>query len=88
MNRAEYANAIRDLLAVEVDPATILPPDDSLEGLDNLADVLGTSPALIERYAQLLVNRAKATAEYVGKLVSEGAKTAQDNFSKVYSKTA
>jgi hypothetical protein len=36
----------------------------------------------------VLVSRAKATAEYVGKLVSEGAKTAQDNFSKVYSKTA
>src|SRR5688572_15036092 len=35
MNRAEYANAIRDLLAIEVEPATILPPDDSLEGLDN-----------------------------------------------------
>ena len=50
MNRAEYANAIRDLLAIDVDPATILPPDDSLEGLDNIADVLGTSPALIERY--------------------------------------
>jgi hypothetical protein len=50
MNRSEYANAVRDLLAVEVDAATVLPPDDSLEGLDNLADVLGTSPALIERY--------------------------------------
>jgi hypothetical protein len=50
MNRAEYANAIRDLLSIDVDPATILPPDDSLEGLDNLADALGTSPALIERY--------------------------------------
>jgi hypothetical protein len=50
MNRAEYANAIRDLLSIDVDPSTILPPDDSLEGLDNLADVLGTSPALIERY--------------------------------------
>jgi Protein of unknown function (DUF1592)/Protein of unknown function (DUF1588)/Protein of unknown function (DUF1585)/Protein of unknown function (DUF1595)/Protein of unknown function (DUF1587)/Planctomycete cytochrome C len=50
MNRAEYANAIRDLLSIDVDTATILPPDDSLEGLDNLADVLGTSPALIERY--------------------------------------
>lgn len=50
MNRTEYANAIRDLLSIEVDPSTILPPDDSLEGLDNLADVLGTSPALIERY--------------------------------------
>ena len=50
MNRAEYANAIRDLLSIDVDPGTILPPDDALEGLDNLADALGTSPALIERY--------------------------------------
>ena len=50
MNRLEYANAVRDLIAVDVDPATVLPADDSLEGLDNLADVLGTSPALIERY--------------------------------------
>jgi hypothetical protein len=50
MNRTEYANAIRDLLAIDVDVATILPADDSSEGLDNIADVLGTSPALIERY--------------------------------------
>src|SRR3989441_8966582 len=50
LNRAEYANAIRDLIAVDVDAATILPADDSSEGLDNIADVLGTSPALIERY--------------------------------------
>jgi cytochrome c551/c552 len=51
LNRAEYANAIRDLIAIDVDPATVLPADDSSEGLDNIADVLGTSPALIERYA-------------------------------------
>ncbi len=50
LNRTEYANAIRDLIAVDVDVATILPADDSSEGLDNIADVLGTSPALIERY--------------------------------------
>ena len=50
LNRTEYANAIRDLLAIDVDAATMLPPDDSAEGLDNIADVLGTSPALIERY--------------------------------------
>ena len=50
LNRTEYANAIRDLLAIEVDAATILPADDSSEGLDNIAEVLGTSPALIERY--------------------------------------
>jgi hypothetical protein len=50
LNRNEYVNAIRDLIAVEVDPVMVLPADDSLEGLDNIADVLGTSPALIERY--------------------------------------
>ena len=50
LNRTEYANAVRDLIAVDVDVATVLPADDSSEGLDNIADVLGTSPALIERY--------------------------------------
>jgi hypothetical protein len=50
LNRTEYANAIRDLINIDVDVSTILPADDSSEGLDNIADVLGTSPALIERY--------------------------------------
>ncbi len=50
LNRTEYANVVRDLLAIDVDTSTLLPPDDSAEGLDNIADVLGTSPALIERY--------------------------------------
>ena len=50
LNRAEYANVIRDLIAVDVDASALLPPDDSVEGFDNIADVLGTSPALIERY--------------------------------------
>jgi cytochrome c551/c552 len=50
LNRAEYANAIRDLLALDVDPAALLPPDDSSSGFDNVADALGVSPALMERY--------------------------------------
>jgi hypothetical protein len=50
LNRAEYANAIRDLLALEVDPAALLPPDDSGYGFDNIADALGVSPVLLERY--------------------------------------
>jgi len=50
MNRGEYANAIRDLLGVDVDAATLLPADDSSNGFDNIADVLGISPALLERY--------------------------------------
>lgn len=50
LNRAEYANAIRDLLALDIDVASLLPPDDSSYGFDNIADVLGSSPALLERY--------------------------------------
>jgi len=50
LNRAEYANAIRDLLALEVDASTLLPPDDSGYGFDNNADTLGVSPVLLERY--------------------------------------
>jgi len=50
LNRAEYQNAIRDLLALDVDAAALLPPDDSSYGFDNVADVLGVSPALLERY--------------------------------------
>jgi mono/diheme cytochrome c family protein len=50
LNRAEYSNAIRDLLALDVDPASLLPPDDSAYGFDNISDVLGVSPSLQERY--------------------------------------
>jgi mono/diheme cytochrome c family protein len=49
-NRAEYANAIRDLLALDIDAAALLPPDDSSYGFDNIADILGISPLLMERY--------------------------------------
>ena len=50
LNRAEYANAIWDLLALEIDERTLLPPDDSGFGFDNIADVLSVSPMLTERY--------------------------------------
>jgi mono/diheme cytochrome c family protein len=50
LNRTEYANAVRDLLALDVDVSALLPPDDSAAGFDNIADVLGVSPALIEGY--------------------------------------
>ena len=50
LNRAEYSNAIRDLLAVDVKPGDWLPVDDSGYGFDNIAAVLSTSPALLERY--------------------------------------
>ena len=51
LNRAEYGNAIRDLFALDaVDIAQYLPPDPEAYGFDNIADSLGTSPALMERY--------------------------------------
>ena len=51
MNRAEYANAIRDLLALDLgDVSTLLPPDDSAFGFDNVAEALGFSSVLLERY--------------------------------------
>ncbi len=50
LNRAEYANAIRDLLAVDFDAESYLPPDHSGDGFDNIAAVLTVSPVLMERY--------------------------------------
>src|SRR5579863_464801 len=50
LNRTEYANAVRDLLGLEVDPAPLLPADDESYGFDDIADVLRTSPSLLERY--------------------------------------
>jgi mono/diheme cytochrome c family protein len=50
LNRAEYSNAVRDLLAVDIDTQSLLPADDSGYGFDNIADVLSMSPALLERY--------------------------------------
>jgi hypothetical protein len=50
LNRAEYANVIRDLLALEVDATKFLPSDDSTSGFDNIAGALRMSPALMEAY--------------------------------------
>ena len=50
LNRTEYANAIRDLLALDVDPRTLLPADDPEDGFDNVADALQVSPSFIEQY--------------------------------------
>ena len=51
LNRTEYANAIRDLLALDIDVRALLPADDTDEhGFDNVAEVLTVSPALMERY--------------------------------------
>jgi hypothetical protein len=51
LNRTEYTNAIRDLLDLQVDIATLLPPDDSARGFDNVAGSLTISPTLLEAYS-------------------------------------
>lgn len=50
LNRAEYANAIRDMLALPVDATTLLPADDASEGFDNVASALIVSPAHMQAY--------------------------------------
>jgi mono/diheme cytochrome c family protein len=50
LNRTEYANAIRDLLALELDVKPLLPSDDSNEGFDNIAEALTVSPSLVQGY--------------------------------------
>jgi hypothetical protein len=64
LNRKEYENAIRDLLAVEVEAEALLPDDDLADGFDNIADALQVSPSFIEQY--VIAARAVAV-EAVGK---------------------
>jgi mono/diheme cytochrome c family protein len=58
LNRKEYNNAVRDLLAVEFDANTVLPEDDTVEGFDNIASALQVSPSFIEQY--VIAGRAVA----------------------------
>jgi len=69
MNRTEYANAIRDLLDVQIDPAQYLPSDDSTRGFDNVAAALSLSPALLEGY---VAAARKISRMAVGDVVGAG----------------
>lgn len=50
LNRTEYANSVRDLLGVNVEVSSLLPPDNMSQGFDNMSDVLTVSPALMDAY--------------------------------------
>jgi len=63
LNRTEYANAVRDLIGVEVDPEVILPPDEQAFGFDTNADALAIEPSLLDRY---VAAAAKIAREAVG----------------------
>ena len=61
LNRREYANAVRDLLGVEIDPAAFLPQDDASAGFDNNASTLTASPLFVSQFvdaARLVANVA------------------------------
>jgi Protein of unknown function (DUF1592)/Protein of unknown function (DUF1588)/Protein of unknown function (DUF1587)/Protein of unknown function (DUF1585)/Protein of unknown function (DUF1595) len=64
LNRTEYANVIRDLLDLEIDPTTLLPPDDSARGFDNIAGSLTISPTLLEAYMTAATRIARMAVGY------------------------
>jgi hypothetical protein len=71
LNRTEYANAVKDLLAVEIDPNQYLPAEVAVEGFSNIAAALTVSPAFLEQY----VNVARVVSHMaVGKPVPDVAK--------------
>src|SRR5579863_9820288 len=59
LNRAEYANAVRDLVAVEVDAQATLPPDEQAFGFENNAEALSMPPALLDRYVSAAATVAR-----------------------------
>jgi hypothetical protein len=52
VNRTEYRNSVRDLLDLEIDVSSLLPPDEMGRGFDNMADVLAVTPALVQGYVR------------------------------------
>ena len=61
---------------------------DKLASAKSLNEAVQIQSDLVRARGEVLVSRAKASTEYLGKLVADGAKNAQDNFSKVYTRTA
>ncbi len=64
LNRTEYANEIRDLLSLEIDPAAYLPSDDAARGFDNVAGSLTISPTLLEAYTTAATRIARMAVGY------------------------
>ena len=61
---------------------------DKLASAKSLNEAVQIQSDMLRARGEVFVSRAKASSEYLGKLVADGAKTAQDNFAKVYTKTA
>jgi mono/diheme cytochrome c family protein len=89
LNRTEYQNAIRDLLALELDVSRLLPADDAAYGFDNVSDVLSISPARLDAYlsaarriSRLVVGDPTASPEVVtyafGKMLLQEERMSED----------
>lgn len=74
LNRAEYANVIRDLLGVDIDAESMLPADDTAYGFDDVASALGVSSTLLERYmaAASIITRQIGITTRIGDLAAKG----------------
>ncbi len=86
LNRAEYDNAIRDLVGVDFKPAADFPADDSGYGFDNIGDVLSLPPVLMEKYfsaADKILDQAIVTEPIQSRIVRVPASLAQIGFNAV-----
>jgi phasin len=86
---SEFAKISRNIQqAMYQDAEAFFAGIDKLASAKSLNEAVQIQSDLARARGEVLVSRAKSTTEYLGKLVANGAKTAQDNFAKVYNKTA
>ncbi len=83
---AKISRNIQD--AIYADTEAFFVGIEKLASAKSLSEAAQIQSDMVRARGEVFVSRAKSATEYLGKLVADGAKTAQDNFSKVYSKTA
>jgi phasin len=83
---AKISRNIQD--AIYQDAQTFFAGIDKLASATSLNEAVQIQSDMVRARGEVLISRAKSTTEYLGKLVADGARTAQDNFSKVYTRTA
>jgi phasin len=83
---AKISRNIQD--AIYQDAEAFFAGIDKLASATSLNEAVQIQSDMVRARGEVFMSRAKSTTEYLGKLVADGAKSAQDNFSKVYSKTA
>ena len=80
LNRTEYANAVRDLLDLQIDGAEFLPVDNVAEGFDNIAEVLAVSPMLMDQYMAVAAQVSRLAIGPVSMLPESKTYDVQDEF--------